>query len=83
MDDQSKPDLRISNLEHRSMRADAARLRALAEWYARYEAAIHDHHHAEARGWSKAGQPAAPFSSRMGRHTLACDQHRQVTTRGR
>jgi hypothetical protein len=76
MDDQSKPDLRISYLEHRSMRA-------LAAWYARYEAAIHDHHHAEARGWSKAGQPAAPFSSRIGRHTLACDQHRQVTTRGR
>jgi Hemerythrin HHE cation binding domain len=62
MDDQSKPDLRISYLEHRSMRADAARLtkllgaaqpadagrlRALAEWYACYEAAIHDHHHAE------------------------------------
>jgi hypothetical protein len=62
MDDQSKPDLRISYLEHRSMRADAARLtelvgaaqpadagrlRALAEWYARYERAIHDHHHAE------------------------------------
>jgi hemerythrin-like domain-containing protein len=62
MDDPTKPDLRISYLEHRSMRADAAlftelvgaagpadagRLRALAEWYARYEAAIHDHHHAE------------------------------------
>jgi hemerythrin-like domain-containing protein len=62
MDDPTKPDLRISYLEHRSMRADAARLtrlvdaagpadvdrlRALALWYARYEAAIHDHHHAE------------------------------------
>jgi Hemerythrin HHE cation binding domain len=62
MDGQSKPHLRISHLEHRSMRADAARLtellgaaqpadagrlRALAQWYACYEAAIHDHHHAE------------------------------------
>jgi hypothetical protein len=62
MDDPTKPDLRISYLEHRSMRADAARLtelvsaaqpadvarlRALADWYARYEGAIHDHHHAE------------------------------------
>jgi hemerythrin-like domain-containing protein len=62
MDDPTKPDLRISYLEHRSMRADAARLtelvgaagpadvgrlRALAAWYARYEGAIHDHHHAE------------------------------------
>jgi hemerythrin-like domain-containing protein len=62
MHDATKPDLRISYLEHRSMRADAARLielvgavqpdedgrlRALASWYARYEGAIHDHHHAE------------------------------------
>ena len=62
MDEPTKPDLRISYLEHRSMRADAARLtelvgaarpdqagrlEALAGWYARYEAAIHDHHHAE------------------------------------
>jgi hemerythrin-like domain-containing protein len=62
MDDPATPDLRISYLEHRSMRADAARLtglvgaaqpadvarlRALADWYARYEGAIHDHHHAE------------------------------------
>ena len=62
MDDPTKPDLRISYLEHRSMRADAARLtelvgtaqpadgdrlRALADWYVRYEGAIHDHHHAE------------------------------------
>jgi hemerythrin-like domain-containing protein len=62
MNDPTKPDLRISYLEHRSMRADAARLtelvstagpadggrlRALADWYARYEGAIHDHHHAE------------------------------------
>ena len=62
MDGPAKPDLRISYLEHRSMRADAARLtqlvgaagpadvgrlRALAAWYARYEGAIHDHHHAE------------------------------------
>jgi hypothetical protein len=62
MDGPTKPDLRIGYLEHRSMRADAARLielvgaarpdqagrlEALAGWYARYEAAIHDHHHAE------------------------------------
>src|SRR4029453_7109379 len=62
MDAPTKPDLRISYLEHRSMRADAARLtelvgaaqptdagrlRALADWYGRYEAAIHDHHYAE------------------------------------
>jgi hemerythrin-like domain-containing protein len=62
MDEPTKPDLRIGYLEHRSMRADAARLtelvgaaqptdagrlRALADWYGRYEAAIHDHHHAE------------------------------------
>jgi hypothetical protein len=62
MDDPTKPDLRISCLEHRSMRADAARLtelveaaqpgdlgrlHALADWYGRYEGAIHDHHHAE------------------------------------
>jgi hemerythrin superfamily protein len=62
MDDSTKPDLRIGYLEHRSMRADAARLtelvgaaqptdagrlRALADWYGRYEGAIHDHHHAE------------------------------------
>ncbi len=62
MGDPTKPHLRISYLEHRSMRADAARLtellgtaqpadagrlRALADWYAGYEAAIHDHHHAE------------------------------------
>jgi hypothetical protein len=59
--DPAIPDLRIGYLEHRSMRADAARLidlagavqpadvgrlRALADWYARYEGAIHDHHHA-------------------------------------
>ncbi|HEX3212152.1 MAG TPA: hemerythrin domain-containing protein [Actinomycetota bacterium] len=62
MDGPTKPDLRISYLEHRSMRADAARLTqligaagpadvgrlcALADWYVRYEGAIHDHHHAE------------------------------------
>jgi hypothetical protein len=62
MDGPTTPDLRIGYLEHRSMRADAARLvelvgaarpdqagrlEALAGWYARYEAAIHDHHHAE------------------------------------
>jgi hypothetical protein len=62
MDGLTKPDLRIGYLEHRSMRADAARLielvgaarpdqagrlEALAGWYARYEAAIHAHHHAE------------------------------------
>jgi Hemerythrin HHE cation binding domain len=62
MDGPTKPDLRIGYLEHRSMRADATRLtelvgaarpdqagrlEALAGWYARYEAAIHDHHHAE------------------------------------
>ena len=62
MDDRAKPDLRNSYLEHRSMRADAARLtelaggaqpadvdrlHALAAWYRRYEGAIHDHHHAE------------------------------------
>jgi Hemerythrin HHE cation binding domain len=62
MDGPAKPDLRISYLEHRSMRADAARfvelvgaaqpvevgrLQALAGWYVRYEGAIHDHHHAE------------------------------------
>jgi hypothetical protein len=62
VDGPAKPDLRIGYLEHRSMRADAARLtelvgaarpdqagrlEALAGWYARYEAAIHDHHHAE------------------------------------
>jgi hemerythrin-like domain-containing protein len=62
MDGPTKPDLRIGYLEHRSMRADAARLvelvsaaqptdagrlRALAAWYGRYEDAIHDHHHAE------------------------------------
>ncbi len=62
MDEPTKSDLRIGYLEHRSMRADAARLtelvgaaqptdagrlRALADWYGRYEAAIHDHHHAE------------------------------------
>ncbi len=62
MDEPTKPDLRIGYLEHRSMRADAARLtelvgaaqptdagrlRALADWYGRYEGAIHDHHHAE------------------------------------
>jgi Hemerythrin HHE cation binding domain len=62
MHDAAKPDLRISYLEHRSMRADAdrltelvdaarpadvGRLEALAAWYARYEGAIHDHHHAE------------------------------------
>jgi hypothetical protein len=62
MDDPTRADLRISYLEHRSMRADAARLtelvgaarpadlgrlRALADWFARYEGATHDHHHAE------------------------------------
>jgi Hemerythrin HHE cation binding domain len=62
MDEPTKPDLRIGYLEHRSMRADAARLvelvgaaqpvqvsrlEALAGWYGRYEDAIHDHHHAE------------------------------------
>jgi Hemerythrin HHE cation binding domain len=62
MDGTARADLRISYLEHRSMRADAARLiglvgaaqpdqvgrlEALASWYARYEGAIHDHHHAE------------------------------------
>jgi hemerythrin-like domain-containing protein len=62
MDGTARADLRISYLEHRSMRTDAARLielvgaaqpdqvgrlRALASWYARYEWAIHDHHHAE------------------------------------
>ena len=56
------PDLRPSYLEHRAMRmdaerlralvvsarpADAARLTALASWYAKYEGAIHDHHTAE------------------------------------
>ena len=60
--DRTKPDLRISYLEHRSMLADAARLTELvagarpadvprldgvAAWYTRYEAAIHDHHRAE------------------------------------
>jgi Hemerythrin HHE cation binding domain len=62
MDGPTQPDLRLGYLEHRSMRADAARLvelvgaaqpvqvrrlEALAGWYGRYEAAIHDHHHAE------------------------------------
>jgi hemerythrin-like domain-containing protein len=62
MDEATKPDLRISYLEHRSMRADAdrltelvdaaqpvqvSRLEALAAWSGRYEGAIHDHHHAE------------------------------------
>jgi hemerythrin-like domain-containing protein len=62
MNDRSNPDLHISYLEHHSMRLDAARLTelvsaaepadadrllALAGWYARYEGAIHDHHHAE------------------------------------
>jgi hemerythrin-like domain-containing protein len=57
-----QPDLRPSYLEHRAMRmdaerlrvlvaearpADAARLGALASWYARYQGAIHDHHTAE------------------------------------
>jgi hypothetical protein len=57
-----QPDLGPSYLEHRAMRmdaerlralvvsarpTDAARLRALASWYARYEGAIHDHHTAE------------------------------------
>jgi hemerythrin-like domain-containing protein len=57
-----RPDLRPSYLEHRAMRADAARLTELvsaarpadtdrltrlASWYARYEGAIHDHHTAE------------------------------------
>lgn len=59
---QSRPDLRISYIEHRSMRmdaarlvelvgaarpTDAARLGKLAGWYAGYEGAIHDHHRAE------------------------------------
>ncbi|HZB18388.1 MAG TPA: hemerythrin domain-containing protein [Blastococcus sp.] len=58
----NRPDLRPSYLEHRAMRvdaerlralvaaarpADAARLSALGSWYARYEGAIHDHHTAE------------------------------------
>jgi hemerythrin-like domain-containing protein len=58
----TSPDLRPSYLEHRAMRmdaerlralvaaarpADAARLTALAAWYAGYEGAIHDHHTAE------------------------------------
>jgi hemerythrin-like domain-containing protein len=62
MDEATKLDLRIGSLEHRSMRADAARLtelvdaaqptdvgrlEALAAWYGRYEGAIQDHHHAE------------------------------------
>jgi hemerythrin superfamily protein len=62
MDGPTKPDLRIGYLEHRSMRADAARLvelvgaaqpvqvsrlEALTGWYGRYQGAIHDHHHAE------------------------------------
>jgi hemerythrin-like domain-containing protein len=57
-----QPDLGPSYLEHRAMRmdaerlralvasarpADAARLTALAAWYAKYEGAIHDHHTAE------------------------------------
>lgn len=62
MTGQSRPDLRVSYLEHRSMRmdaarlvelvgaaqpTDAARLGRLAGWYAGYEGAIHDHHRAE------------------------------------
>jgi Hemerythrin HHE cation binding domain len=58
----TRPDLRASYLEHRAMRMDAERLRALvlaarpadaarltaaASWYAGYESAIHDHHTAE------------------------------------
>jgi hemerythrin-like domain-containing protein len=57
-----QPDLRPSYLEHRAMRVDAERLRALvasarpsdmarltalSSWYAKYEGAIHDHHTAE------------------------------------
>ncbi len=56
------PDLRMSYLEHRSMRIDASRLstlveaakptdahrlEALVDWYARYEGAVRDHHTAE------------------------------------
>lgn len=59
---QSRPDLRVSYLEHRAMRIDAARLvqlvaaarpldaarlGRLAGWFAGYEGAIHDHHRAE------------------------------------
>ena len=58
----TRPDLRPSYLEHRAMRMDAERLRALvvaahpgdaerlsalASWYAGYQGAIHDHHTAE------------------------------------
>jgi hemerythrin-like domain-containing protein len=62
MKDRLTPDLRMSYLEHRAMRVDAARLaalvaaarpddtarlRALARWYTGYEGAIHDHHRTE------------------------------------
>src|SRR5919112_617571 len=62
MKDRSTPDLRMSYLEHRAMRVDAARLaalvtaarpddtarlHALARWYTGYEGAIHDHHRTE------------------------------------
>lgn len=62
MTEQSKPDLRISHLEHRAMRADAARLTnlvgtaqpddataltALPRWYTGYQGAIRDHHRVE------------------------------------
>jgi hypothetical protein len=62
MNDHRGPDLRSSYLEHRSMRVDAARLSelvgavgpadvrrldAVADWYLRYEGAIHHHHRAE------------------------------------
>ena len=38
---------RLTGLVSAAQPADVGRLRALAEWYARYERAIHDHHHAE------------------------------------
>lgn len=62
MNDQTKPDLAISYLEHRAMRLDAQRLArlvtaahpgegirlaALGAWYGHYESAIHDHHRVE------------------------------------
>jgi hemerythrin-like domain-containing protein len=62
MAEPSRPDLRLSYLEHRAIRvdaarltelvaatrpADASRLAALTAWYVRYETAIHHHHRAE------------------------------------
>jgi hemerythrin-like domain-containing protein len=38
---------RLTELVGAAQPTDAGRLRALADWYGRYEAAIHDHHHAE------------------------------------